>query len=388
MNQNKGITLVALVVTIVVLIILAGVAIASIVGDEGIIRKSKQAKQDTELASVRGQIDVKASGHAIDYLQEENTDPMQRRYEKLKEDGYILTDGTVVTDKLGLKVEREYSYDKATGKVSVKESPVEEVERQVALTDEEYSYWKTDGAGTIVWYNPPPNKIPTELVVPNKIGNETITKIGDFALAGVKMFRDENGVVDMNHNPPFDETLQENSGMPITYSGATAKIKKITLSKGIQSIGMWGLVFCVQANEIILPSSIISADEMALGYNFALTKITIPKNLTNIPPDFLNGCNSLESVEIPEGVTNIGERAFYECTALKNVTLPDSLISMENYVFSSCSSLNQVTLPNSITTIPSITFYGCNNLKNIYVKRGPNTVLPTTTSGATVSWVD
>lgn len=53
MNQNKGITLVALVVTIVVLIILAGVAIASIVGDEGIIRKSKQAKQDTELASVQ-----------------------------------------------------------------------------------------------------------------------------------------------------------------------------------------------------------------------------------------------------------------------------------------------------------------------------------------------
>lgn len=386
MNQNKGITLVALVVTIVVLIILAGVAIASIVGDEGIIRKSKQAKQDTELASVQGQIDVKASGHAIDYLQEENTDPMQRRYEKLKEDGYILTDGTVVTDKLGLKVEREYSYDKATGKVSVKESPVEEVERQVALTDEEYSYWKTDGAGTIVWYNPPSNKIPTELVVPNKIGNETITNIGDFALAGVKFFRDENGVVDMNQG--FDETVQENSGMPITYSGATAKIKKITVSKGIQSIGMWGLAFCVQANEIILPSSITSAGEMPLGYNFALTKITIPKNLTSIPPNFLSGCNHLESVMIPEGVTKIGEYTFSECTALKSVTLPDSVTSMENSVFQSCSSLTEVTLPNSITTIPSMTFYGCNNLKNIYVKRGPNTVLPTTTSGATVSWVD
>lgn len=377
-------------VTIVVLIILAGVAIASIVGDEGIIRKSKQAKQDTELASVQGQIDVKASGHAIDYLQEENTDPMQRRYEKLKEDGYILTDGTVVTDKLGLKVEREYSYDKATGKVSVKESPVEEVERQVALTDEEYSYWKTDGAGTIVWYNPPPNKVPTELVVPNKIGNETITKIGNFALAGVKMFRDENGVVDMNHNPVFDETLQENSGMPITYSGATAKIKKITVSKGIQSIGMWGLTFCVQANEIILPSSITNAgEEMTLAYNLALTKITIPKNLTSIPPNFFAGCNSLESVVIPEGVTSIGERAFYECTALKNVTLPDSLISMGDSVFSWCNSLVQITLPNTITTIPMFTFEGCTSLKNIYVKRGPNTVLPEENrTSATVSWVD
>ena len=44
-NEN-GITLIALIVTIVVLIILAGISIRAIVGDNGIISKSKEAKEE------------------------------------------------------------------------------------------------------------------------------------------------------------------------------------------------------------------------------------------------------------------------------------------------------------------------------------------------------
>ena len=44
-NEN-GITLIALIVTIVVLIILAGISIGAIVEDNGIISKSKEAKEE------------------------------------------------------------------------------------------------------------------------------------------------------------------------------------------------------------------------------------------------------------------------------------------------------------------------------------------------------
>ena len=40
-KEMKGITLVALVVTIVVLLILAGVSINTVLGDDGIIKKAK-----------------------------------------------------------------------------------------------------------------------------------------------------------------------------------------------------------------------------------------------------------------------------------------------------------------------------------------------------------
>lgn len=50
MKKEKGITLVALVVTIIILIILAGISISLVLGDNGIVTKAKLAKQNTLLA--------------------------------------------------------------------------------------------------------------------------------------------------------------------------------------------------------------------------------------------------------------------------------------------------------------------------------------------------
>ena len=49
--RNKGITLIALVITIVVLMILAGVSINTVLGDDGIIKKAKEAAEATKRAS-------------------------------------------------------------------------------------------------------------------------------------------------------------------------------------------------------------------------------------------------------------------------------------------------------------------------------------------------
>ena len=51
-RNTKGITLIALVVTIIVLIILAGVSISLVLGENGIVNKAKKAKENTELAKV------------------------------------------------------------------------------------------------------------------------------------------------------------------------------------------------------------------------------------------------------------------------------------------------------------------------------------------------
>ena len=50
-KEIKGITLVALVITIVVLLILAGVSINTVLGDDGIIKKAKEAAEATKRAS-------------------------------------------------------------------------------------------------------------------------------------------------------------------------------------------------------------------------------------------------------------------------------------------------------------------------------------------------
>ena len=49
-KTNKGITLIALVITIIVLLILAGVTIAMLTGNNGILKKVKEAKEKTKQA--------------------------------------------------------------------------------------------------------------------------------------------------------------------------------------------------------------------------------------------------------------------------------------------------------------------------------------------------
>ena len=44
-NNDKGITLIALVITIIILLILAGVAIRTITGENGLLRKSTKCSR-------------------------------------------------------------------------------------------------------------------------------------------------------------------------------------------------------------------------------------------------------------------------------------------------------------------------------------------------------
>ena len=66
MKKNKGITLVALVVTIVVLLILAGVSINLVLGNNGIIAKAKDAQRESAEAS---QNDLKGMNSLIEQME-------------------------------------------------------------------------------------------------------------------------------------------------------------------------------------------------------------------------------------------------------------------------------------------------------------------------------
>ena len=50
-NKNRGITLIALVVTIVVLLILAGISVSMLTGQNVILNKAAEAKEKTEISS-------------------------------------------------------------------------------------------------------------------------------------------------------------------------------------------------------------------------------------------------------------------------------------------------------------------------------------------------
>ena len=61
-SENEGITLIALVITIIVLLILAGVSIATLTGENGILTRAQDAKINTEIAEEKEAIGLAYNG--------------------------------------------------------------------------------------------------------------------------------------------------------------------------------------------------------------------------------------------------------------------------------------------------------------------------------------
>ena len=68
MKNQKGITLIALVITIIVLLILAGVTIAMLTGENGILTKAKTADTDTKNAEAAERINMELQAFKTDIL--------------------------------------------------------------------------------------------------------------------------------------------------------------------------------------------------------------------------------------------------------------------------------------------------------------------------------
>ena len=73
MKSNKGITLVALVITIIVLLILAGVSISLVVGDNGVLTQAKTSSDSTKISQMKEALGVAISSvqakHFANYAQ-------------------------------------------------------------------------------------------------------------------------------------------------------------------------------------------------------------------------------------------------------------------------------------------------------------------------------
>ena len=56
--KNKGITLIALVITIIVLLILAAVSIATLTGENGILNKAMRASEESKIERYKEEINL------------------------------------------------------------------------------------------------------------------------------------------------------------------------------------------------------------------------------------------------------------------------------------------------------------------------------------------
>ena len=88
LTKQKGITLIALVITIIVLLILAGISIAMITGENGILTKATTAQEETKKAQYKEGLELIGLGLRPEQVMEQlsSKDFMDRYEEKIQEE--------------------------------------------------------------------------------------------------------------------------------------------------------------------------------------------------------------------------------------------------------------------------------------------------------------
>ncbi len=151
-KSNKGITLVTLAITIIVILILAGISVSMIVGENGIIHRAHSARAENEKADADEQLNVAVLSSRMNSSDDAEIDlsKLQKQLNKLKKDKVI--DDYSPSDNFSLPVIAEkgnYKF-KIDGEGNVKQivSTQEDEDIQIAnwqkpTSDEEryiYSY--------------------------------------------------------------------------------------------------------------------------------------------------------------------------------------------------------------------------------------------------------
>ena len=287
MRNNKGITLVALVVTIVVLLILAGVSINLVLGDNGIVKRAQEAKNKTEedLANtqeVMNQMTDEITEAIGELVTTAETAPYLPDDTFSKVEGTINT-GLVIQDKEGnqyvwVVVPRTKEVYKTTelGKTTFTDADYTSIENDLK------EYTKTYRNGTSysdTWYDDTKNEGWLTETEYNTLKNDMLKSV--YLNGGFYVGRYEAGIgtnrtsieAQVNGKYPIPTTtpVTKADAYPYTYVTRTQAQK---LAEGVNSgnrisslmLGVqWDLVLAFMHNKGNIDDSILTSNSTTMG---------------------------------------------------------------------------------------------------------------------------
>lgn len=153
------------------------------------------------------------------------------------------------------------------------------------------------------------------------------------------------------------------------YSSSISTLKKITIGKGVKSIGkniVYDALSEVNVKDLAAYCQIdfngtILKDAKLYVNDQRITELVIPDGVNEIPAYAFSGCSGLQFVSIPESVTSIASSAFAECASLISVNQAENVQTIASRAFYNCSQLCYMPVTSNLTNIGDYAFY--NNSK-------------------------
>ena len=328
-EKEMGITLIALIITVVVLIILAAISINALFGSDGIITNARKAAIMNDFSTFKEQIktfnaekELESEDYSVESLTagrttllyntqgEETEGNIQTVIPSMNDD--YAEKFEIIKGELLLYASSQLEYDIAVG-MGIQVSPYIIVDGVLMSADVNLGLQTEGGVVTLP---------------------ERVEVIGNGAFANVEGLK----------TVIIPGTVKEIGTNAFTNND---EIEQIIVQEGVEVIGAEAFRECTNLKNIDLPESIVS-----IGVSVFFE------------------CRSLESIKIPSQVTAIQSYTFYYCTNLSSVELPDNLQRIGDGVFINCEKLESIKIPANVNYIGGTVFDECDRLANIEIGEG------------------
>ena len=322
-KNTSGITLIALVVTIIVLLILAGISIQMLTGDNGILKNAEKATIMTELSQYKEELQIFKTSKAIDndefyagsLMAGKNS--LSYNTQDTNEQGNIKTVIPEINDKYLDTIE----IIKGKLQINTKDKNIVEIAKELDIEVNVYTIID----GELISSN-------ENLLLMDENGTltlpETVSKIGEGAfsnVAGLKKI-----II-----PGTVKTIAENA-----FSNNTT-LESVVIQDGVEEIGDNAFFKCSNLKKVSMPNSVKKIGMNAFYY-----------------------CSKLEEINLSTGITNLRQQVLDGCVNLKEIILPEGLLTIESGSLA-CGNLSFLKIPSTVTSIHSDFCFGRNNINQI-----------------------
>lgn len=350
-KNDGGITLIALVITIIILLILAGITITMLIGENGVLKQANTAKIDMEEKTAEEKVKL-----IVNYakMKDEN---LKLNIENLKE-------AIDEEEKNGMNVKYKENdllmayciADEYLFLINIQTEEITCIGKNISD-----AIWNLSEDGMISLSTKEGIKKYKNLIIPNEINGKRVLGISDNC---------------------FEELSIESIIIPKTVqkigSKAFAKcsqLKKIEMPCDV-TLGENAFDDCDNISEIVLTISDNSTEmvdkntampwyKTKVGVNLIIREGITKIGWAAFADSGIDGVNHIESVEIPSTVMELPTYAFSGCVNLVNVTISEGLKIIHGCAFQNCERLPKIVLPKSIQIIEDNVFNNCPSLKKI-----------------------
>lgn len=382
--NNKGITLIALVITIIVLLILAGVTIATLTGENGILTKATEAKTNTEIASEKEAIGLaynasKTNNKGGDVTDQNLNDEFDINGTNAKAidngDGTITvifndslreytiaSDGNITGPIVGESEEDIWNYFIEGMKMALGE----EVFNSIDTTNFDLLTYEFDAqTKTISSANIELSNIGGYVVYLDNLNeNENINMLASIMTYGKYKDDIQNGT--MNEEDMYQKLEEMNN--------SAERLKLMVANKGLTD-------YDFDKKAIIIPSQIDGVDVEVIGENCfkgdsdegpfsGFSCVIIPDTVKRIEESAFSYAGADKYI-LSNSLVEIGAHAF-QGNDLTEIEIPNYVTTIGDYAFQS-NDLTEIEIPNSVTTLGEGAF-ARNPLTNVVFDGVPTTI--------------